>query len=74
MKRFTRSADEKVIAGLMGGIAEYLNTDAVFVRLLYVFITIFTGVFPGILAYILGVIIVPPPATPSVPVNDTEAV
>lgn len=59
MKKLTRSRDNKVLAGVLGGIGEYLDTDPVFVRLLYVLGTLATGILPGILGYVLALIIVP---------------
>lgn len=59
-KRLTRSADDKRIAGVLGGLAEYFDVDPVLVRLLFVLATVFSGIVPGILGYILAVIIVPP--------------
>lgn len=59
-KRLTRSSEHKKIAGVLGGLAEYFDVDPVLVRLLYVLATVFSGFLPGILGYILALIIVPP--------------
>lgn len=56
MKRLYRSKKEKVIAGVCGGLAEYLNLDPVVVRILAVF-SAFTGI--GVLLYIAAILIVP---------------
>lgn len=48
-----------MLAGVCGGLGEYANTDPVLFRLLWVFATIFTGIAPGILAYILAILIIP---------------
>ena len=37
-------SNDRVIAGVCGGIAEYLEFDTVMVRIAYAFITIFCGV------------------------------
>jgi len=58
-KRLFRSNKNKVIAGVCGGIGEYLGTDPTIIRLLWVVITIFSGFFIGILAYIIAWIIIP---------------
>ncbi len=42
-KRLFRSADNKIISGVAGGVAEYLNLDPTIVRLLWVLVTLFTG-------------------------------
>ena len=58
-KRIYRSRTEAVAGGLCGGVAEYFNVDPVFVRLIFVGVTVFTGFVLGPIAYILGWIIVP---------------
>ena len=52
-KRLSRSSNQKIIAGVCAGIAEYINWDPVNVRLLYILISIFSAAFPGILVYII---------------------
>lgn len=59
MKRLYLSSTEKKIAGLCGGIAEYLDADPTIVRLLVVVLALVTGVIPFCVAYIIGWIIVP---------------
>ena len=49
----------RVIAGVCGGLAEWLGWDIALVRLLYLLISIFSAGFPGILAYIILWIIMP---------------
>lgn len=56
-KKLYRSEKNKVIAGVCGGIGEYLNIDPVIVRIIWVFLTLAYGA--GILAYILAWIIIP---------------
>lgn len=56
-KRLTRSND-KMIAGICGGIAEYFGWDPTLVRVGYVLLSIFT-VFAGILAYLILWLIMP---------------
>jgi phage shock protein PspC (stress-responsive transcriptional regulator) len=58
MKKLTRSQSDKVIAGVLGGFAEYIEVDPTVVRLGYVLITLFSC-FAGILFYIIAWIIVP---------------
>jgi len=59
-KHLTRSKTNKVFAGIFGGLGEYADIDPVIFRLGYVMITVFTGIIPGAIAYILGLFIVPP--------------
>jgi phage shock protein PspC (stress-responsive transcriptional regulator) len=42
-KRLFRSDTNKIISGVAGGMADYLNLDATIVRLLWVLVTLFTG-------------------------------
>jgi phage shock protein C len=59
VKRLYRSKKEKIIAGVCGGLGDYLNLDPVVIRLAWVLVTIFTGVFPGITAYLIAWAIMP---------------
>jgi phage shock protein C len=49
-----------MIAGVLGGLAEYLRIEPSLARIGYVVLTILTGFFPGILLYLLMILIVPP--------------
>jgi phage shock protein PspC (stress-responsive transcriptional regulator) len=51
MKQKLERSNDKVFAGVCGGIAEYLGWDAAKVRLLYVLISILSAAFPGLLVY-----------------------
>jgi phage shock protein C len=55
-KRLYRSRDEKMVAGVCGGLAEYFEVDPVIIRLAWLMFAVF-GV--GIITYILAIIIVP---------------
>lgn len=57
-ERLTRSKN-RMIAGVCGGIAEWLGWDATLVRLLYVIGSIASAAFPGTLVYIILWIIMP---------------
>jgi phage shock protein C len=70
-RRLTRSRKYKMIAGVCGGLAEYFDLDPTVVRVAYVLISIVSAAFPGILAYIVLMFVLPPPpdeAQPLVPV------
>jgi phage shock protein C len=56
-----RSARYKMIAGVCGGIAEYFDLDPTIVRVAYVLVSILSVAFPGILAYIVLMFVMPPP-------------
>jgi phage shock protein C len=57
MKKIERSKTDRVLAGVCGGFAQYLNVDPTLVRILWIFFTLFGG--GGILAYILAIFIIP---------------
>ena len=59
VKRLYRSGKNKVFAGICGGVGEYFNVDPALIRLIWVLVVIFTGFFPGVLAYIIAIFIVP---------------
>jgi len=60
-RRLTRSRRHKILAGVCGGIAEYLDVDPTMVRVVYVFASIFSALFPGVLAYIILAFLMPLP-------------
>lgn len=57
--RLTRS-NNRVIAGVCAGIAEWLGWDIALVRILYLVLSILSAAFPGILVYIILWIVMPP--------------
>ena len=59
MKRLYLSSTDKKLTGLCGGLAEYFNIDSSIVRIAWIILTVATGVFPGVVAYIVGAIVVP---------------
>ena len=59
MKRLYRSEKNKVMFGVLGGIAEYFAVDPVLIRVLFIFMLFFTGVLPGILGYIVVALVIP---------------
>jgi phage shock protein C len=49
----------RIIAGVCGGIAEWLGWSPTWVRVLYVVVSILSVAFPGILAYIVLWLVIP---------------
>jgi phage shock protein C len=62
--RLERSLTNKVVAGVCGGIADYLQVDATLVRVFFVVGTIVTGGL-GLLGYIVLVVLMPLPGQPA---------
>lgn len=58
MKRLYRSNEDRMIAGVCGGIAEYFNIDPVIPRIIAV-VLLLPGGLPGFLPYIVMWAIVP---------------
>lgn len=58
-KKLYRSDTDKVFAGICGGLGEYFEVDSVLLRLIWLLIVVFTGFVPGILAYLIAILIVP---------------
>jgi phage shock protein C len=54
-----RSNRNKVIAGVCGGIAEWLGWDPTVTRILYAVVSILSAAFPGLVVYILLWIVMP---------------
>ncbi len=58
-KRLYRSNKNKVFAGICGGLGEYFDIDPVLLRLFWLLVVIFTGVVPGLAAYIIAIFVIP---------------
>lgn len=57
MKKITRSKEERIIAGVCGGFAEYFDIDVTIIRIIWILVTVFGGI--GILVYIFSIILIP---------------
>jgi phage shock protein C len=69
--RLERSTTNKVVAGVCGGIADYLQVDPTLVRVFVVAATILSGGL-GLLAYVGAVIFMPLPGQPTPFVKTTN--
>jgi phage shock protein C len=59
-RRLTRSATDCKIAGVCGGIAEYLDVDSTVVRLVWVLLVIFpVPLVPAVLGYLVAWLVMP---------------
>lgn len=59
MKKIYRIKEEKKIAGICAGIGEIYMIDPTIVRVVAVFGAVATGIWPGVVAYIAGWILIP---------------
>ena len=54
-----RSRRNRMIAGVCGGLAQSLGWDPTLVRVLYVFVSVISVAFPGILVYLVLWVVMP---------------
>ena len=58
VKRLYRSSDNRVFAGICGGLGEYFDVDPTVVRVVYVLLSLLTA-FMGVLLYIILLFVIP---------------
>lgn len=58
-KKLRRSRKNKMIAGVVGGLAEYFDLDITVLRIVYVLVSLFSAAFPGIIVYLILWVIMP---------------
>lgn len=56
-KRLCKSRTNRMLAGVCGGLSEYLNLDPTIVRIVWAFVCCFGG--SGLLFYIIAAVIMP---------------
>ena len=71
MKRLYRSRKNRVIAGVCGGIGEYLNVDPVLIRLIAVFLLFVGG--GSLIAYIVCIFVIPDQPPVNIQASDSGA-
>ena len=54
-----RRSRRRMLAGVCGGLAEWLGWDPTLVRVLYVAVSIISAAFPGILVYLILWVVMP---------------
>jgi phage shock protein C len=54
-----RSTKNRMIAGVLGGLAEYFDIDPTLMRVGYVIVSIVSAAFPGILVYLVLWMVIP---------------
>lgn len=58
-KKLRRSRQQNMIAGVVGGLAEYFALDVTVLRIIYVLVSLFSAGFPGIIVYLILWVIMP---------------
>ena len=59
MKKLYRSEKDKTIGGIIGGLGEYFEIDSTLLRVITLFVIFITGFIPGLIAYLIALLIVP---------------
>jgi phage shock protein PspC (stress-responsive transcriptional regulator) len=59
-KPLTKSSN-RILAGICGGLADWLGCDATLIRVVYVLLSLFSAAFPGFILYIILWLIMPAP-------------
>ena len=54
-----RSRTNRMIAGVMSGVAEYFGLDATLVRVIFVVGSILSAAFPGTIVYLILWLVIP---------------
>lgn len=72
MEKLYRSKTDSKIAGICGGVGEMLHVDPTIIRLIFIFAAIMTVVFPFVLVYIAGWLMIPEGAVKNAQVKDPE--
>jgi len=57
-RKLYRSTNDKMIAGICGGLGEYFDTDPVIFRILFVILAL-PGGLPGVIPYVIMWLLVP---------------
>jgi phage shock protein C len=80
-RKLYRSRSNRVVGGVLAGVADYFGIDATLLRVIYAVLAIFTSFFPALVVYVIAMIVIPeepfatvidapppiPPAAPPVP-------
>lgn len=67
-RRLVRRTDDKMIAGVAGGVADFFGLDPTLVRVLFVLLAVFGG--GGLVLYVVMWVIVPKPQDVALPAGD----
>ena len=59
MSKLTKSRNDRMVAGVCGGIAAYFDMDPTLVRVGYVLLSFFTAAFPGVILYAILAVVMP---------------
>lgn len=61
MEKKLKKSNNKMLAGVCAGFAEYFDLDPTLVRAIYALVSLFSVGFPGLLVYIVLIFVMPAP-------------
>lgn len=69
-KKLYRSKQDRVIAGVCGGLGDYFKVDPIFVRLIFIFLALLDGL--GVIFYIIFIFVIPKQGEGSLDIKETK--
>ncbi|MBR2266061.1 MAG: PspC domain-containing protein [Paludibacteraceae bacterium] len=54
-----RRSENRMLGGVIAGLAEYFDVDVTMLRVCFVLLSLFTAAFPGLLVYIILLLLMP---------------
>jgi phage shock protein PspC (stress-responsive transcriptional regulator) len=58
-KVLRRSRHDRMLAGVIGGLARYFGLDPTLLRIIFVLVSLFSAAFPGIIVYLILLVLMP---------------
>ena len=62
-RNLRRSVDDRMVAGVMGGVAKYFGVDPTAARVIFVLVSVLSAAFPGIFIYLVMWLLIPEEGT-----------
>lgn len=72
-RSLTRDTDNKMLSGVLAGVAKKYNLNLEILRVSYALITFFFAVFPGIAVYVIMAIIIPKETEENIVINNKKS-
>lgn len=72
-RSLTRDTDNKMLSGVLAGVAKKYNLNLEILRVSYALITFFFAVFPGIAVYVIMAIIMPKETEENIVINNKKS-
>lgn len=58
-KKLYRSRNARMVAGVCGGLGKFFGIDPTIIRIIYIVLSLFTTAFPGIILYVILMLVIP---------------